>query len=285
MRIFYIDIYFLINFTVDLLALYFATLFFRIPARLLRLCLSAGVGALTACALILLSEKSILSLLLAVPSLFLMLYIAAGRVRLFRFLRFALGFLFLELLLGGTVYFLYGALERLFDRLKIETNYGAENRKLLLFAVLVLLGVGALHLVSAALASARGEHICEVSFSLFERQIRVCALVDSGNLLRDPFDGTAVMLWKAEEASAFLPPALFDSRRIAERREGKSHLRLIPVRRGDQTRMLCGYRAEHAEVEIEKRRESVKLVIAIDEEDGTYGGYGALLPSAVLDAC
>lgn len=286
MKTFYIDVYFLINFTIDLLALYFASLYFRLPARLWRLCFSAGVGAGAACALILLSVQGVVSVLFGALSLFFMLHIAAGRVRFFRFLRFSLGFLFLELLLGGTVYFLYGALERLFNIIKIEGNYGAENRKLLLFAILVLLGVGALHLASAALASACGEHICEVSFSLFDKKIRVCAFVDSGNLLRDPLDGTAVMLWKAGEAAGYLPPSLLGGcAGVSENGRMKSRLRLIPLHTGERTRMLCGYRAENAEVRIQKRWEKVKLIIAIDEEDGSYGGYGALLPSAVLDAC
>lgn len=285
MKTFYIDVYFLINFSVDLLALYFASLFFRIPTRLWRLCLSASVGAGAACAAVLLSLPLGVGLPLLSFLLLFMMRLATGRVGALRLLRFLFGFLLLELLLGGVVYFSYGLLEDLFEKPEIEANYGAENRGMLILAIVVFLSVGVLRLAIAAASSARSERVCEVSFSLFERRVRVCALVDSGNLLRDPLDGTAVMLWKADAAAGHLPPSLLGISG-AEKSDGmKSRLRLIPVHRGNATRMLCGYRTEDAEVILEKRKERVKLIIAIDEEDGTYGGYGALLPSAVLDAC
>ena len=48
MQTFYIDIYFLINFTVDILALYVAVRVLRAGCRLWRLVLSAALGALVA---------------------------------------------------------------------------------------------------------------------------------------------------------------------------------------------------------------------------------------------
>ena len=48
MRVLYIDVYFLINFTVDLLALYFASLLLHFPVFRWRLTVSALIGACSA---------------------------------------------------------------------------------------------------------------------------------------------------------------------------------------------------------------------------------------------
>ena len=41
----YVDVYFLINFTVDILALYFAAIFSKVPTSTRRLIISAVIGA------------------------------------------------------------------------------------------------------------------------------------------------------------------------------------------------------------------------------------------------
>ena len=58
MKTIYIDVYFLINFSVDLLALYFAAMFMKIRATNLRLVLAALVGALYAVIGVLLIDVS-----------------------------------------------------------------------------------------------------------------------------------------------------------------------------------------------------------------------------------
>ena len=49
MKVFYIDVYFLINFTVDILALYSAGLFSGIKTTLPRLIISSFTGGAVAC--------------------------------------------------------------------------------------------------------------------------------------------------------------------------------------------------------------------------------------------
>ena len=58
-------------------------------------------------------------------------------------------------------------------------------------------------------------------------------------------------------------------------------IRLIPVTRGDTTHVLTGFLAD--EVLIGERGEGICATLAIDKEEGTYGGYLALVPSGVLN--
>ncbi len=283
MKTLYIDVYFLINLTVDILALHFSSLFFHLPVRVWRLTLAGGIGAAFATATVLCSDHTALVVLFTVLGFLGMIFCTAGGVRLFRMTRFALGFLILEILIGGLVYFFYGLLGNLIKNADIDINSGAENRNLLILSVIVLLSIGILRLIGASFSGASSERSCEVSFDLLSRPFCVGALVDSGNLLRDPLDGTPVMLWKASDAKGKLPVGLAGDTPTDSKM--KSRIRLIPVRTSGRTRILTGYRVEGVTVTAGKKHEKVNLIIAIDEEDGTYGGYSALLPSAVLDAC
>ena len=53
MQVLYIDIYFLINFTVDLLALYFAAELARVKSTVFRIISSSLIGAFAACVIVL----------------------------------------------------------------------------------------------------------------------------------------------------------------------------------------------------------------------------------------
>ena len=80
MQTLYIDVYFLINFTVDFLALYFASVFSRVPTSVKRLIFSSLLGALFASGMIFLPEIPILQILTAIITLLLCAYIATAAV-------------------------------------------------------------------------------------------------------------------------------------------------------------------------------------------------------------
>lgn len=284
MKTLYIDVYFLINLTVDILALYFSSLFFRLPIRVWRLVLAGCAGAAFATASVLCSGHRAAVVLFTALGFLSMILLCASGTRFFRLFRFALGFLLLEILIGGLVYFFYGILADVIQKVNIATGGGAENRNLFILSVIVLLSVGVLRLVCLSFSGTGSEQMCEVSFEFLSHIVRVEALVDSGNLLRDPLDGTPVMLWKASDASHRLCVSQ-TALRMPSKKKMKSRVRLIPVRNGANARILTGYRVESVTVRAGKKNEKVNLIIAIDEEDGTYGGYHALVPSAVLDIC
>lgn len=284
MKTLYVDVYFLINMTVDILALHFSSLFFHLPIRTWRLTLAGVAGALFATAAVLCSENPWLVTALTLFGFFSMLLLAISGTGTLRSFRFAIGFLVLEILIGGLVYFFYGLLEKWIEKSDFALKNEAVNKNLLLLAVIVLLSIGVLRLVAVALSGTSSERVCTVSFDFLSHSVSTEALVDSGNLLKDPLDGTPVMLWKATDAAKHLPAEAIRSSSVSDPRL-KSRLRLIPVRAGDHSRILTGYRTDGVTVTVGKKKEKVNLIIAIDEEDGTYGGCFSLLPSAVLDIC
>ena len=112
MRTLYIDVYFLINFTVDLLSLYFAACFSKMPTSTKRLIISSAVGAFIAVAVVFLPEYPMLKFILATGGLFVMGFIAPKPATIKRKLKFIFAFIIFESLLGGAVSFLWGILDK-----------------------------------------------------------------------------------------------------------------------------------------------------------------------------
>ena len=59
MQTLYIDVYFLINFTVDVLAVYFAVLLSKITTSRIRLILCGLIGAISACLTVILELNTV----------------------------------------------------------------------------------------------------------------------------------------------------------------------------------------------------------------------------------
>ena len=62
----------------------------------------------------------------------------------------------------------------------------------------------------------------------------------------------------------------------------KKHVRLIPYERCGVKGVYTGIRPDCVVILSKQKREPVKVIIVIDEEGGSFGGYAALMPGAAL---
>ena len=281
MRVLYIDVYFLINFTVNLLALYFSCTLLHFPIRRWRLCLCAMLGALLAVVSVLWHEKFFLLLAASIAILLGMIVLAGVGGGVFRRLRLALLFFLLEFLIGGIVHFGYGFLEEKIGDLWVES--GVENRKLLYLCALILLALGILRLAVSLLESGAHEKSCEVEIRIGEKRFFGSALVDSGNFLRDPLDGASVVLIKSRVAERLLPSAFLSEDISALEKEHQKKLRLIPVRIMGSQRILLGIRPDDFSIFLKRKKEHVRVTVAYDKEKGDYEGYSVLISSSIAE--
>ena len=137
----YIDVYFLINFTVDIISLYFAAIFSKVPTSTRRLIFSGIIGALSAILIVLMPETIILKLLASAISLFLMGYIATRPVNIKRKAKFVFSFIVMEALFGGVVSFIWSMLDRSLSEYFSDVQGTAVNRRMLFFSIIVLLSI------------------------------------------------------------------------------------------------------------------------------------------------
>ena len=284
LRTLYIDVYFLINFTVDILSLYFAALLSKTSTSTKRLIVSALLGAICAVVVVFLPEIAILKFVFATLALLIMGYIAPKGVGLRRKIRFIFSFLIFEALVGGAVSFIWGILDSYSSSIFEEAVGGAVNRKMLFLSIIVLLSIGVFKMLVSFFSNIESEGNVDVEISFLDNTAVVSAFVDSGNLAVDPMDMSPVLLLKEEVAKSILPQNIIELCDIdGLDRKIKKRIRLIPVSRGGATHVLVGVKADSVRIVNNKSKEEIKVTLAIDKEGGTFGGYLALMPSAALD--
>ena len=282
MQTLYIDVYFLINFTVDILALYFSVMLSKVSTTTVRLIISALIGATAAVLIVFLPESALLKLACAGVSLFFVSFFATKRVSLRRKVKFTAAFIIFEALVGAGAYFLWGILDKnLYG--KFEGAGGAVNRKFLFFSVIVLLSIGVFKMIVSFFSNIESEGSVEIEIEFQGRVLRTEAFVDSGNLAVDPMDMSPILLIKEGVAKDIFPVNLIDLRDPDSLdRSVRRRIRLIPISKGGTTHVLTGIKADSIKLIREGGYEEISVTVAIDKEGGTYGGFEALMPSAAI---
>lgn len=282
MKTIYIDVYFLINFTVDILALHFAAVFSKIPISTPRLLVSAFIGASYAVLGVLFIYNSIIMFFISIPILILIIIIAANGVGIYRKAKYGIAFFMFQIMIGGLVYFSYCTLDKFINTENLAG--GGENRKLLILSLLVLFSMGIIKLIISAFGNVRSEknvNLC-ISFNGVEHQTE--ALVDSGNLAVDPLDKTPVMLINGNlSEKIFGCKCITSANSDAIGYEIKKRIRVIPINSGGQSKILYAIKPDVVYVLVGKRREKLSVTVAIDKEGEEYGGYPALVPLSAIN--
>ena len=282
-RTLYIDVYFLINFTVDLLSLYFAACFSKIPTTVKRLIFASSVGAIIAIAVVLMPEIPLLKFVIATLGLFAVGFIAPKKVGIKRRIKYIFAFVIFEGLVGGVVSFIWDILDRYISKIFDSSEGGAVNRKMLFLSLIVLLCIGVFKMLVSFFSGVESEESARVEISFMDNTAVVSAFVDSGNLAVDPMDMSPILLLKRDVAKSILPENIIDLCNIDSLdRSVKKRIRLIPVSRGGQTHVLVGVKADAVRLIDGESSEELRVTLAIDKEGGDFGGYKALMPSAAL---
>ena len=191
-----------------------------------------------------------------------------------------------ELLLGGAVSFGYSVLDSLFESVGTGIEGGAENRSALILSVLVLFSIGVIRLLMMIFSDITAERSVSVSITIADTTVTADALVDSGNLVKDPMNMNPVLFIKPELALRLVPRCVaelndLDMLDLDYRRR----IRLIPVTRMDSTHVMTGIRPDRVLVTCRGVTEEMDFTVAIDKEGGTFGGYEVLAPrDAIKDA-
>ena len=278
----YIDIYFLINFTVDLLSLHMASVFTKVRLTPLGLLFSASLGAIFAIVLLFIPENMPVFIFCSICFFSLIFFLTLRGCGVLRRIKYIIAFLFMQIILGGLVYYLYGFLERTvsegaFDEIEADRN-------LLVLSLLVLLSIGILKILLMLFKNNMSESEVKLKIVMLENEYFIDALVDSGNFAVDPIDMSPVMLITSAFAEKVFPsgaPDIYGGDFIEEKI--KKRIRLIPISGVSESKILCAFRPDRVFVMKNKKCEKINLTIAIDKEGGSFAGYDALIPLAALE--
>jgi len=227
-----------------------------------------------------LPQNALLIFFVTIIALLISSVLAVRKITLVRRIRLTVAFLLFLIIIGGLVYFAYLKL----DGILPDTEDAApENRRLLITALLLLLGAGLIKLVLSLFSSTKSERAAMLTIDFLGKNITLEAFVDTGNLLKDPMDRVPVMLIKRSVAEGLFPEGIprLQAHKINEKYQ--KHLRLVPMKVGDKTVILIAFKPDTVRFNGKKGDVEIKITVAIDEGEGSFGGYRALLPSAALE--
>lgn len=282
MRTFYIDVYFLINFTVDILSLYAAVRVLHAHTKMWRLSFGALIGATVAVVDAFLYSYPLVRAVLFSLSIFFCAHITLPSSSVRRRIKFIAIFFTVSLLLGGAVNFFYAILDEIFNSLGIM-GAGGENQNALVLAVLVLISIGIIRLLVMIFTDVLGEKSVMISITIADTTVETEALLDSGNLVKDPMNMNPVLFIKPDLALRLVPRCVAELNNLdLLDNDYRRRIRLIPVSRVGGTHVMTGVRADRVIVTKGSVSEQIDFTIAIDKEGGSYGGFEALMPIAVI---
>lgn len=279
----YGDLYILINGCMDFLCLYLTASLLHLRIRRMRAVLAAAFGGVYALMALLLGMEGITGLLLDVAAALVMCLVAFGArgLRFWRWMQYTAVCFFVSMLLGGIMTALYSALNRLslpFDLLE------GEGVSVWMFVLVTVL---------SALVAAFGGRWWGVSRSVksVTLHVRLCgketvlrAMVDTGNLLRDPVSGKSVIMVQTDRILPLLPLPL---RRAIERGgisaiedyENAKSIRLIPTRGATGTALLPSLTPDELIVEERGRRYEGDYLLAPVALGSSAHGFDAVFPA------
>ena len=263
----YIDVLFLINFSVDYLALYLTGKALRLPLRRARLIGVAVGGAVYALWALLLCEHYILLIASAVLVCLLGAWLAYPMQKIRTLWRNAFFYAAVCALLGGGVSLLYRVISGLFRGASLHDN----GMKVLVFTVLTAISGALIALGNHLLTDVRGTKTVSVSIRIGENCGTFHLLVDTGNLVREPVSGKQVIFLSRSASRRVFGSLVETAEYCPERR------RVIPMDWGNGKQMLLSILPDRAEAD----GTAVDAYVAVIPQDRVRQ-YDGIFPAALL---
>lgn len=284
MKTLYIDVFFLVNFTITLLSAFFSACFVHLRTNSKRLIALGTLGGVSAILDLFFGESLFAKLFLSLVFLSLCMLLITHGASVVRRTRFILLFLLFQLLIGGIVEFSYSFLDKIVKISVDEIAVSAENRRLLVFSMILLLTIGVFKLFIMLFSSSPTEKSVRIGIKIGGVTVEEEALVDTGNLVKDPMNMCPVLFVKEDFARTFLPKNLIELTDVdALDRSFKKRIRLIPVTKDGSTHVITGVRVDEVGVIKDGKIEPCEMTVAIDKEGGSFGGFMALAPGLVSE--
>ena len=277
----YIDLYFLINTSMDLLCLMITASLLHRKVRRWRAVLAAAVGGGYAVLALLFGSAGLLGFLTDCALAFILCAItfAEKKTTLTFLLKTALVNVLTSMILGGVMTGLYALLNRL--DLPLDALQG-DGLSVWTFALLTLLAGIATLRGGKFLGFSRRTKSVTVQAVLFDREVTLCAFVDSGNLLRDPLSGKSVIVAERKKIKHLLPPALHSAPAsldpLLQDPKLARRLRLIPTKTATGDSMLVALIPQRLEIFDGKNTYPADYLIAPADLGESANGFDAIIP-------
>ena len=280
----YIDLFFMINFSMDFLCFFLTCQLLSARLHVGRVVCASVLGGIYACASLFMQVGSVWAILIDILVCVLMCAVAFGGVT--PLFSGSAVYIAISMTLGGFMTAIFSLLN------KADLPLGeVEEDGISAWALLILA------LISAAITYFGGKFFkrrvsqkyATLRICVGEREVKVRAFCDSGNLLRDPITSRPCIVADVDSLGDIIPPPIAEAARGASVAQFSTlgvdaarRMRLIPTKTATSNGMLVAIRTDGIFIEQEQGEKELDALLALSAAGNFGGDCQALLPAELL---
>ena len=246
-QVVYIDLLFLVDFSMDFLCFFVTARLLHRPFRLWRCMIAAAMGGIYSVGIIFLKLNTFLGLIADLGFCILMCLCAFGikNMKLDRFLLCSSVYFGVSMGTGGCMTAMYSLLNKL-DLPFGEVENNPDGISVWLFGLLALFS-GIVALKGGQLfKNVSNDTVSAVDITYMGACLRVIGMTDTGNMLKDPISGRAVLIVDAETLKGLLSEKCINSALVGDISgvisDNPGHrVRLISMHTASGSSMSCAF--------------------------------------------
>ena len=287
----YLDIIFLENLIMNSIILYATAIILKIKAKTIRIIISSAIGSIYAIITYVTEIQIYTSIISKAILAVIMIYMAFNPQNLKKMWKQLAIFYLTSFVFGGVTLYLIYYIKPQEVFIKNGIFVGEYILKVIMLGAIVAFVIIKISLKIIKTKINPKDMYCKIKLKINEQIIETKAMIDTGNLAKEPITNTPVIIVESTLLENLLPNQILnnlenilngDLSQISEEIQEKyiSKLRCIPFSSlGKQNGMLLGIRADEIEVETEDEKKfSNNVIIGIYDKSLTKRGeYRALI--------
>lgn len=288
-QIIYGDILFIVNFSMDFLALYITAKILHTEPHFAALIMSAGIGGIYGVVALFFAGNTVIDTFINIFVALLICFIVYGASTILLLIRNTVIFYGISFLIGGimTVIFNFANKGLCGRGIVINGNsaalYGDISPLAFIFAALA--SVLFTYLCSAVTKRIHDRSKAELSITIDGKTATLNGLVDSGNLLCEPFGALPCVICSYDAIKDILPTGLLPLFRdknvgLLEYADPKlaAKIRIIPMRSLGAEGIILGILPD----EVKINGASKNVCIACDPDSNGYSDTASIIPMSIM---
>lgn len=292
----YLDVIFLENVIMNSIILYAAAIILKIKTKFIRIFISSIIGSIYAIILYITNLKIYTSIISKILLSIIMVYVAYNPQNVKKLWKQILIFYLTSFVFGGVALYLIYVIKPQDILIENGMFIGEYVLKVIMLAAIVAYFVIKISLKIIKTKFSPKDMYCKIKFKLNGKEVETKAMIDTGNLVKEPITNTPVIIVESSLLYDVLPKEILNNldnilggnfEKIPEeiQIEYIAKLRCIPFTSlGKQNGMLVGIKVEEVEIENEEETKlSNNVIIGIYDKSLTKRGeYRALVGIEVI---
>ena len=282
----YVDLLFMINFSMDFLCFFLASKLFGTKLPVGRSIIASIIGGAYSVAALFIDTGQIAAFIIDAVVCALMCAICFGGKSKSRSLPFyILVYLAISMMLGGAM----TALFNLINRLELPLSEGSSDGiSVWMFAALALVSAGVTLLGGALFKKRTIQKNACLGIVHNGKRIVLDAMTDSGNMIRDPISGAACIIVDIDSVRGVISQRICDAAKLGDvssvatlRGDDAKSVRLVPIKTASGDAVLIGVRVDEITVERDHGAQVVNAIILLSDIKDSADGNKALIPQGI----